>query len=100
MANKKTKDKKYFALGEWEVDNVRDLEFGTFFTLKLEGASFYNLRIVPAGKKYSAFIACPEEKGKDGKYYKLFNLFIDPEDQEEIIAAVEEKAAKARKIRK
>lgn len=98
MATKKAEaEKVYFNIGEnWEVDNVRVLDFGTFFTLRLDGLTLYNLRVVPGGKNYDTFIASPEEKGRDGKYYKLFNLYLDDDDTEEIIAAVE-KASKRKK---
>lgn len=94
---KKEEKKTYFALTDWEVANVRVLDFGTFFTLKLPGAAFYNMRVVPAGRKYDAFIAMPEEKGKDNNYYKLFNIYFDPDDVKEIIEEVEKQAEKAEK---
>ena len=95
MARNKKEERVYFNLGEdWKVVNVRDLEFGTFFTLQIPGLSFYNLRVVPAGKKYDAFIAVPEEKGKDGNWYKVYNLFLDPEDTADILAEVEKLAAR------
>ena len=85
------KEKEYFNLGEnWEVTNVRKLDFGTFFTLKLPGLSLYNLRVVPAGKKYKAFIAMPEDKGKDGEYYKRFSLYLSEEDTEAVLEAVDD----------
>lgn len=95
MANKQA-EKSYFDLGKnWEVDNVRVLDFGTFFTLKVEGLALYNLRLVPAGKKYDAFIACPDEKGKDGKYYKLFAIYLTEEDTAAVIGEVERLTKKA-----
>lgn len=97
MVKQKAEERSYFNIGkDWEVDNVRVLDFGTFFTLRLEGLTLYNLRVVPAGKDYDRFIACPEEKGRDGKYYKLFNIFLDDDDTESIIAAVD-KASKRKK---
>lgn len=90
MARKK-EEKTYFNIGDdWKVSNVRDLDFGTFFTLQLPGLSLFNLRVVPAGKKYDAFIAVPEEKGKDGNWYKIYNLFLDPEDTADIIEEVKQ----------
>jgi len=94
---KKAEEKDYFNVSDWEVANVRVLDFGTFFTLKLPGAAFYNMRVVPAGRKYDAFIAMPEEKGKDKNYYKLFNIYFDPDDAKEIIEEVEKQAKKAEK---
>lgn len=95
----KKEERKYITLESWEVENVRKLDFGTFFTLKADGCIFYDLRVVPAGKskdgkKYNAFIACPERKGSDGKYYKVFNLYIAPKDESEIVAEVEKAASK------
>lgn len=98
---KKELEKKYFDLGtEWEVKNARELEFGTFFTLSLPGLALYNLRVVPAGKKYEAFIAMPEDKGKDGDYYKRFALYLTDEDTETVIAAVHEALAENAKSKK
>ncbi len=94
---KKEEKKTYFDVSDWEVANVRALDFGTFFTLKLPGAAFYNMRVVPAGRKYDAFIAMPEEKGKDNNYYKLFNIYFDPDDVKDIIEEVEKQAKKADK---
>lgn len=92
MAKKEVeKEKQFFDLGkEWEVKNVRKLDFGTFFTLQLPGLALYNLRVVPAGKKYDAFIGMPEDKGKDGDYYKRFALYLDEEDTQAVIEAVED----------
>lgn len=92
MAKKEVeKEKQFFDLGkEWEVKNVRKLDFGTFFTLQVPGLALYNLRVVPAGKKYDAFIVMPEDKGKDGDYYKRFALYLDEEDTQAVIEAVED----------
>ena len=85
------KEKQFFDLGkEWEIKNVRKLDFGTFFTLQVPGLALYNLRVVPAGKKYDAFIGMPEDKGKDGDYYKRFALYLDEEDTQAVIEAVED----------
>ncbi len=89
MATKK-EEKRYFNIGvEWEVTHVRKLDFGTFFTLQLPGLALYNLRVVPAGKKYDAFIGVPDERGKDGNYYKQFSLALDDEDTKAILDEVD-----------
>lgn len=93
---------------EWEVRNVRKLDFGTFFTLQLPGLSLYNLRVVPAGKSYDAFIAMPQEKGTDGNYYDKYKIWLDDSITENILAEVdrildeefEEQKAKGRKAKK
>lgn len=95
---KEEKEKVFFKLPEeWEVTNVRVLEFGTFFTLKMPGLELYNLRKVPAGKNYDEFIGMPEDKGKDGDYYKRFRIYFSDEDTEAILDEVEKQAEKLRK---
>lgn len=98
MAVKKNNEEKtYFNLGEdWEVENVRQLDFGTFFTLKLPGAYLYNIRVVPAGKNYDAFLSMPEDKGKDGNWYKRFTLYLSDDDTAAIIEAVDQALKEAR----
>lgn len=90
MAKKANKyDDVYFTLPEdWEIVNARELEYSTFFTLKMPGLSLYNLRVVPKGKNYAAFIGMPETKGKDGDYYKQYALYLSDEDTEKILKAV------------
>ena len=90
MANNDN-EKKYFDLSahDWSVTNVRKFDFGTFFTLKLDGLSLFNLRIVPEGKKYDAFIAMPEEIGRDKKYYKQYSIYLSKKDTQKVIEAVE-----------
>ena len=73
----------------FEVTNVRKLEFGTFFTLKMPGLSLYNLRVVPEGKTYPAFVAMPQVKGSDGNYYDEYKIYLSDEDNEAIIAEVD-----------
>ena len=90
MANKEERAK--FELGKvWDVTNVRALEFGTFFTLELPGLSLYNLRVVPGGKNYDSFIGMPEDRGKDGTYYKCFILRLSDEDTKAILDLVASK---------
>lgn len=100
MASKQEK-KAYFDLPDgWKVTNARRLEFGTYCTLQMPGLALYNLRIVPGGKKYEAFIAMPDDKGKDGNYYKRFALYLSEEDTEAVIDAVEELLEESRKTSK
>ncbi len=85
----KKEERVCFQLGkDWEVKNVRALEFGTFFTLEMPGLALYNLRVVPAGKNYDSFIGMPEDLGKDNKYYKRFFLKLSDEDVEAILDEV------------
>lgn len=80
----------YFNIGsDWEVKYVRKLEFGTYFTLQIPGLSLYNLRVVPAGKSYEAFIAMPQKKGSDNNYYDDYKVWLSDEDTEKILAEVD-----------
>ena len=96
MAKKqKEQELEFFNIGEnWEIRGARRTDYGTFFTLSMPGLSLYNLRIVPAGKKYDAFIGMPEDKGSDGNYYKRFALYLSEDDTAAIIEAVEEELTK------
>ena len=85
---KKT-DNKFFNFGkDWKVTNARENDWGIFFTLSIPGLQLFNLKVVPAGRKYDAFVAMPEDKGKDGKYYKQYALYLSAEDTKSVIDAV------------
>lgn len=89
MAKKKVME--FFDLGkDWEVTNVRELKYSTYFTLRIPGLQLFDLRVVPAGKNYDAFIGMPEDKGNDGDYYKRFALYLSDEDTKAVLEAVEE----------
>ena len=91
MAKKDKEEKKYFELPEgWAVANVRELDWATLFTLKMPGLSLYDLRVVPEGKKYDAFIGMPEDRGKDGEWHKRYALYLSKEDTKAVLKAVDE----------
>lgn len=60
------------------------------FTLNVPGATFLNLKVVEG--KNGMFIAMPQSKGRDGKYYDLYRVFFSDEDAQRIIDAVGEHA--------
>lgn len=91
MAKKDKEEKKYFELPDgWSVANVRALDWATLFTLKMPGLSLYDLRVVPEGKKYDAFIGMPEDRGKDGEWHKRYALYLSKEDTKAVLEAVDE----------
>lgn len=101
MAKKAKQENTYFELPDnWEIINARRLKFGTFFSLKMDGLCLYNLRVVPEGDNWDAFIGMPESKGADGNYYKQYALYLTDEDTEEIIEAVEAALPKKKKASK
>lgn len=60
------------------------------FTLNVPGAKFFNLKVVEG--KNGEFIAMPQSKGRDGKYYDLYRVYFSERDAQRIIAAVSEHA--------
>lgn len=94
--NMVTSDKKtpvYFdmAVNVAMVTNVRKINDSCIgFTLKCKGFSFYGLRAVEwkNDKGQGWFISIPATKGKDGKYYNNYGLYLSDEDQESIIDTV------------
>lgn len=56
------------------------------FTLNVDGASFYGLRVV-AGKKGN-FISMPQELGRDSNYHDLYRLFLEEGEVKKVIETV------------
>lgn len=72
-----------------QVTNVRSGKYGTTFTLKCDGFSLYNLKVVER-KDGGYFIAAPSHKGSNDKYYSDYALYLSESDVETILDAVEE----------
>ena len=88
-ANNGSVEKKYFNVkgNNCRVENVRLIsDKVACFTLKGDGVSFYNLKVVDGSK--GQFIAVPAQKGKDGKYYNQYGLYLTDEDTSDIIDCV------------
>ena len=86
---KKTEaDKTYFNIEGMEVTTCRVLSETTLaFSLIGKGCGFYNLRVVDG--KNGKFVAVPQQKGRDGKYYNQYSLYLSDDDQTKIIEEVE-----------
>ena len=75
-----------------EVTSVRVIsESCVIFTLKCKGFSFYSLRLMERKNDKKLFISVPQSKGKDGKYYDNYGLYLSDADKDEIINKVLEK---------
>lgn len=70
------------------VTNVRQGKYSTTFTLKCKGFSLYNLRIVKR-KDGGYFIAPPNHKGSNDKYYSDYALYLSDADTERLLDMVE-----------
>lgn len=87
----KEKNVVYFDMAEnvAMVTNVRRIsETCVGFTLKCKGFSLYGLRAVERCDGNGWFISIPATKGRDGKYYNNYGLYLRNEDQEAIIDTV------------
>lgn len=76
-----------------KVEKVRKLSDKVIgFSLLGNGLGLYNLKVI-AGKT-GDFIAAPQEKGKDGKYYNVYAVYFAEDDEKKVIAAVKGKLPK------
>lgn len=91
MAKKENaKDQPVFAIKGMKVANVRRIsEKVVAFSLLGNGLGLYNLKVID-GKK-DKFVAAPQEKGKDDKYYNVYAVYFSEEDEQKIIEAVMKK---------
>lgn len=89
----KTKEKKeiqntYFDIEGMKVQNVRVLSEDVLaFSLNGKGLGLYNLRVVNG--KNGKFVSVPQTKGKDGKWYNQYALYLTDEDQAKLIEQAE-----------
>lgn len=77
---------------DWSITNVRVVtEHMVSFTLKMNGLSLYNMKVIESTKGDTAgqrFLSNSQSKGSDGKYYNNYALYLSDEDKARIIEAV------------
>lgn len=71
------------------VTHVRESDYGTTFTLKCKGFSLYGLRVVEK-RDGGYFIAPPNHKGSNGKYYADYALYLSDTVTEKLLDMVEQ----------
>ena len=72
-----------------EVTNVRQISDSCIvFTLRCKGFSFYSMRVVERKSDGEPFITVPQDKGKDGKYYDRYAVYLSDADQKAVIDQV------------
>ena len=89
--NSEERKSVYFDMAEnvAMVTNVRKIsETCIGFTLKCKGFSLYGLRAVERKDDNGWFISVPATKGKDGKYYNNYSLYLRDEDEKAILDTV------------
>ena len=96
MATAKTakKEQPTLTITGMRVDKVRRISEKVIgFSLNGNGLGLYNLKVIEG--KEGEFIAAPQEKGKDGKYYNVYAVYFSKDDEAKIIAKVKEKVPAA-----
>ena len=77
---------------DWKITNARVVSAHVVsFTLKMDGLSLYNMKVVESTKGETAgkmFLSNGQSKGSDGKYYNNYALYLSDEDSEMVIIAV------------
>lgn len=84
-----TRKREYLPITTFTVERCRVNQDCTrvTFTLKIPGAIFPDMKYV-CTDQYQ-FLAPPEDKGRDGKYYKRYYLYLTEEDSKRIVEEVE-----------
>lgn len=79
-------------VSEFEVRNVRSFDWGTVFTLVLNGVEINGCKV---GERHDgeSFISLPSYKGKDGKYYNHVYFRFSEADTDAILKEVAEQLA-------
>lgn len=90
-------EREYLPITTFTVERCR--VNGTYtrisFTLRIPGAIFPDMKYISTDK--GEFLAPPDDKGADGKYYKRYYVYFSPEDTERIMAEVERQLEKQEK---
>lgn len=96
MANGNKKESGFQAAAgvveSFEIRNPRQFDWGTTFTLVLNGVEIHNCK-VGERKDGNSFISFPSYKGKDGKYYSYVYFRLSEADSDAILQALAEQLA-------
>lgn len=85
--SRETKERKFI------LDSVHCFDDGNILiSVKLDNITFYNLKVITYKDKKThkerQFIAEPQRKGKDEKYYKFYYLGLTDKETENILSQV------------
>ena len=76
-----------FDISGMEIKNVRKIAKNVItFSLSGNGLGLYGLKIVKGEK--GNFVAPPSQKGKDGNYYPIFNVYLSEKDEKQLMKEV------------
>ncbi len=76
----------------FEVKNAKCFDWGTVFTLVINGVEIHNCK-VGERKDGNSFISLPSYKGKDGKYYNYVYFRFSEADTDAILHDLAEQLA-------
>lgn len=89
MAFKKSSETKreYLDMSQYKVQNVRVVtDSMVTFSLRGHGHSLYGMKLCEG--KNGMFVTPPSQKGKDGKYYNLYAVYLSEDDEKKLIDQV------------
>lgn len=74
---------------DFMVHRARAIENGIITAdLIINGITVYGMKVLANKKTGEAFLAFPQQKGKDGKYYSIVYAKLSDTDQEEMIRSI------------
>lgn len=79
-------------VSSFEVKNPKTFDWGTTFTLVLNGVEIHGCK-VGERKDGNSFISFPSYKGKDGKWYSHVYFRFSEKDTDEILKELTEQLA-------
>lgn len=79
----------YGVVSDFSVKNVKAFDWGTVFTLVLNGVEIHGCKVAEA-RDGNSFISMPSYKGKDGKYYSHVYFRFSEKDTDAILKEVAE----------
>lgn len=87
--NTKKPEIETLKVNDFRVRRARAIENGIIMAdLVINGITVYGMKVLANKKTGEAFLAFPQEKGKDGKYYSIVHAKLSDTDQEEMIRSI------------
>ena len=76
-------------VADFMVRRARAIDNGIVMAdLEINGITIYGMKVLANKKTGEAFLAFPQQKGKDGKYYSIVYAKLSDTDQEEMIRSL------------
>lgn len=76
-------------VSDFSVHRARPIENGIVMAdLIINGITIYGMKVLANKKTGEAFLAFPQQKGRDGKYYSIAYAKLSDTDQEEMIRSI------------